>query len=191
VDSVLSLDGSNSYDEDESSSSTSSLDHVWTCTVGTATESNYLSDCGFFGSETTLETTILTVARNTMSVNITYWFILDVTASDGRSNSVQVDVNPTSAGAPTVQITSTTSTINQDQKLTLNGLFSSNSSVVATWTAYFAGSLVTFSSLTKKSMTFTAVQAQARTNFPLAVAKSTFTGGRYYTFRLTVNPYDV
>jgi hypothetical protein len=107
----FTLDASISRDADISPTSTlaSTLSYSWTCTIATIDSIRFVfgTDCGLFGSATTLTTPVIVIKANTMSLNIIYALVVIVTATDGRLASQIVTLSANSIGSPKVSITST------------------------------------------------------------------------------------
>ena len=148
---------------------------------------NDRADCGL--AILSSETSIATVRALTMTLNVTYAYTVSVTSSDGRSASQTVQVTPSFPGSAHVSITSLSTRFNPSLKLVLNSTLSATSQVTSTWTISTAdGVSFPFASLTSQTKSFTAGDAVARVNFPLSVDSGIFSGGKVYTFRLTVHP---
>lgn len=191
LDKLLLLDASSSSDED---SLTAALTYRWSCTISSIT--SYGSDCSsVFGSSSTTASTI-SVAPYTLLSSLSYTFQVLVSSVDGRTSTSSVFVQPTGAGGVTVSITSLTSLINVDRKLSLSGVLfanytSSSVQVFAFWSVYFSGSLVDVTPLTSASSNFTSAEVKKSITYPLAYSANTFVEGRTYSFRLTAYPtYD-
>jgi hypothetical protein len=176
------LDGSLSYD----SNMDASLTYVWACII-ISLGSNFSSGCNLFTSSVAANS-ILTVPAGKMSDTIIYRFTLYVYAEDGRSGSASVVVRPVNASVYVFGSDSSVS-VNYDEKLSIGGYITANSSVAATWSASWDSELVSLSysskALTNPGRVFTSAQVRSTVQFPLGIAANALTAGKTYTFTLT------
>ena len=81
----------------------------------------YGADCGLFGPDGFATGAVLTVAPNSLAIGSDYLFSLHVCAPDNRQASQVVTVAPSLAGSVYVAITTSTTLINANQKLSISG----------------------------------------------------------------------
>ena len=157
------LDASLSYDEDVNPSSTagSTLQFTWSCKIGSL--ANYGSDCSSLFISSSLNSSILTIPRDTLSVNTTYLFSVNVASSDGRSDSKTVSIVAYQSIDSTASISSSVTKFNVDSKLTLTStIYATNSSATARWSLYSSGLSVSLQgALTPLTRTFPASVASS------------------------------
>jgi hypothetical protein len=182
IDETLTLDASGSEDENVRPG-TAKLNYTWTCTIQNLGAS-YGLPCGVFGSgvDVLTDDTII-VAANRMKSNFTYGYRVEVSSSDGRSDTATVSVTTSPSGSSLVELSTSVTTINQDQKLTLQGFITASYAVTAYWEVYFSNSVV--KSLGSSTRSFSASEAIETIAFPFVKVANTFTSGRTYQFRLT------
>jgi hypothetical protein len=93
------------------------LRFLWSCVISSI-GSNYLSDCGLFsGVQSTVNTSVVTIFAGVTEVNVSYRFAAFVSSSDGRSDTAYTTVLAIEAESPVVTTTSSTSVVNENQKL--------------------------------------------------------------------------
>jgi hypothetical protein len=186
VDKVFSLDASISNDAAVSPAVAPTLAYKWTCSVGSLT--NFGTECGLFGGAAIITTRKFTLTANIMALSTTYMFLVVVSAPDGRSASRIVSVTTISSG-PEMEITSSFITFNVGSKLVINGYIKAPYTVTSEWSVYSSsGVAIPFIALTPVTKTFSAMDAASLITYPLSVDGSTFNGGSFYSFRLTVYP---
>lgn len=186
-DNSLTLDASLSSDEDSSSAV---LSYRWSCTITSIL--SFGTDCSSVFGTSSITLSSITIAANKLDTSYLYTFQVLVSSPDGRFSTASTTVEPSAAGGVTLTITSTTSIINADSKLSLNGYLAANytgsTSVYAFWSVYFEGSVVSVKTITSSALTFSAAEIYKTIAFPVAYSSNTFVQGRTYTFRLTAYP---
>lgn len=191
------LDGSSSYDENESLSSSSSLLFFqWTCEI--ASLANFGDDCAYiFASTSLLNTSQVTVAYDSLSTDVDYNVYLTVlsTADTTRSATSTVSMSrlalSDSSSTATATIGLVSSTINSDSFLVLTGFIQSfTGDVEATWSATQGDEEVALTtgivSVTQTSINITSTLAQIGVSFQLKVYAGFLTVGAATTFALSV-----
>jgi hypothetical protein len=118
-----------------------------------------------------------------MKSNFTYEYQVQVASLDGRLDTATVSVVTSPSGSSLVELSTSVTTINQDQKLILKGFITANYAVIAYWEVYFSNAIVR--SLGSSTKSFNALEATETIAFPFVKGTNTFTSGRTYTFRLT------
>lgn len=185
LDRVLTLDASPSYDENLADGGEDTLTFTWTCVIGSQGP-EFGNECGLFSDgATSVSGAVLTIEENTMGLNATYIFTVTVVSPDGRADTFDVSVEPSLANSAEVSITSSFTSINANQQLTLQGAVTANYSINCEWSGFFEGQLTPFTAVTKTTRSFTADQAESGINYPLRLTSFGLTSGRAYTFRLT------
>ena len=192
---ALSLDASASADEGTPfSSSRAGLIFRWVCLL--VDFAHYGDPCGLPMQS---NSSILHVKAGSFAPKRIYRFIVTVYSSDKqRYSQASTDIYSVMKIIPVVLITSTFRLFNPSDKLKIDAVFSSNISVVSTWSGFFgdASSLVEFQisngnrSLTSTSRSFTTNENTSLVSvpFPISFAHGVFSAGRTYTFRVTVTP---
>ena len=189
---ALTLDASSSTTDDSSTTSTG-LIFSWSLLVDPL---HFSESCNL---SLTANSSLLFIESQSLKPERTYKFIVTVYSSDMLSNAqASAYVYPIATYAPSVLITSYFNLFNPNNKLTIFAAFSSNDSVISTWTGFEGDSSssihlplldgnITLTSPTRMFL------VQNRSNlasvpFPLSFASGIFSAGRTYTFRLTVAP---
>ena len=109
IDSSFSLDASNSYDENDGSSS--GINYMWSCSY--LSFDKYTESCDSIFGSTALNTSTLLVADNVLNSSDTYSISVVVwVESVTRSGTTAVTVTPTGSGAPSITITSDLTSFN-------------------------------------------------------------------------------
>ena len=165
----------------------SSYNVSWHCTI-ISPLSAFNQPCPFAANLT--NTAVVHVSSHVLAANHTYKIAFAMTSADGRVSTASSLVTTLPPGSPLVSIPTKRVTFNSRAPLQLNGLFSANYSLIATWNVSFQGSPVSLGAnafLTPPYRYFTAKQASnPLTTYPLAVSPSALQPGRIYTFRLTL-----
>lgn len=186
VDTPLTLDASNSYDEDDRSAS---LQFSWSCVYFTA--SLFGTSCdSIFGTVAT-NTPLLTLPSFALSLENIYRIRVTVEAPDGRSSQSSTDVSASLPGSPAVSVAFPTFRFNTEQKLTLTGTLQAAFAVTAAWSVQVSGVDTSFSALTPINQDFTLAQVANRLPYQLSIGSNTFSPGILVTFRLTASGTDV
>lgn len=136
-------------------------------------------------------TSVVSVSQGKMSLGVVYAFTVVVHSEDMRTDSESVMISPVVSGSAPPTITTVINKFNPSSKLVLNSFLSASYAVTSTWSVYTGlGQILSITSLTNQSRSFTAADALSKINFPLSVDGGIFSGGNVYTFRLTVSPAD-
>jgi hypothetical protein len=178
----LTIDASPSYDENVPRNQPSGLTFSWSCTLASA---------AVFGQScasvlpTTTNQKILTVDASDLDAALLYQFRVTAVASDGRSASTVVSVQPQLGGSTYTFITSMVTKVNPDNRVSLNGIVrASGYGLDCAWSASVDGVSVPFTALTPLADSFTKVAVRNDFVYPLVVAGNTFLPGSTVTFRL-------
>ena len=195
---VLTLDASSSSDEDTLVSIPSTgLVFRWSCQL--IDPAHYGQSCGLPLSLST-NSSLLAVEAGTLVPERTYKFQVTVYSSDlQRYSQASTSVYAIKELTPVVHITSSFSIFNPNDKLTITAIFSSNISVVSSWSGFVGDSSssihlpllsgnMTLTSTARTFTTSTVLSSFVSVPFPLSFSSGVFSSGRTYTFRLTVAP---
>ena len=169
----LVLDASQSYDLDYS---TDKLQYSWSCFIVSPL---YGSSCGNIATK---NTSMLILQENTLNPSTTYNFSVVVSSSDGYSDLTSVAVKVVGEAVPYVEINTTASVFNANERNSLNAIVNASSSFYATWSCLncnFNLSTITRSPLT---LSFTRGLVSSRLSF----IPTTAMAGLSYALMLSV-----
>jgi hypothetical protein len=179
---TLTIDASPSYDENVSRNQPSGLTFSWSCTL--ASVAVFGLSCASVLPTTTNQNT-LTVDASNLDAALLYQFRVTAVASDGRSASTVVSVQPQLGGSTYTVITSMETKVNPDARLSLSGVVrASGYGLDCAWSAAVDGVSVPFTALTPLADSFTKVAVRNDFVYALVVAGNTFLPGSTVTFRL-------
>ena len=183
---TLAIDASASYDENVSKTTTSTLAYAWTCVF--SNPANFGSSCASV-LPATVNQNKLNVDASLLDSSFLYDFRVTVTATDGRSGSATVSVQPQLGESTTyTSITSLVTKINADSRLGLSGVVRAGSyGLDCSWTAAVDSTEVSFTALTPRAESFSRVAVRSDFTFPLVVPGNTFLPGSTVTFRLNAH----
>jgi hypothetical protein len=179
---TLNLDASSSYDENFPPGSSTVLSYAWSCVILSA--NNFGQDCVSVIQSSTRSSSSAIIPPLSLTKGLAYAFTVSVLASDERSSAASVTVIADSLSIDT-EITTTTTVFNADANIAVDGMIFGNTSTFASWTVFSGSNVMTTSSLTPLSSSFSASEIVSGLSFPISFPPFTFTAGLSYTFRLS------
>lgn len=171
------LDASASFDEDGLL-----LSYHWNCLH--LSTSRFGSSCDMLLGGLNLAASIVTIPSFRLPADL-YSFTVTVSATDGRSASVEVIVQISSSVLAQVLVQTDLRVFDVSKQLTVFGQATATSSLTLSWSAFVANRQVFFGSSTPLSRIVTAANVVSGFFFPLVVASRAFTAGSIVTFRLS------
>jgi len=180
----ITLDASSSYDQNVAPGSTSALTYDWSCRY--LTTSRYGESC-----DTVLSHSVTNAARLTFNSTLLdplslYGMQVVVSSADGRFSSAVVSVK-NSGGSTSASISTLTTKVNYNSKLSLSGVVRGNYALDCFWSAEVDGAAIVFRSSTPLTGSFARGDVVPGLAYPLSIPPNSLPAGSTVTFRLTAH----